>query len=397
MSFVLLKDFLYLFYRDKPSRNFAIATMIGLSFSISVILTTLGLMHGFTVLLKDALNTGNGEVVLTSKRGFFARSDIDKEEFHALGVKDFSYIIRTDSFLAANEDGGRAVLVYGVDESFGKINPRLSIPLPGELIIGKKLSDHLGINLNDEVSLIFAGGRSSEKYLPNIQVFKVKQIVDFKLNRFSERSVYANLEEVSEVLQVGKRVNSVNLKLKKDYRSISKIEKVVDDLRSIYYADFKILPFWSEFGTFLRAVEFEKYMIAIVLSVIVIIAIFNCLTFIVYSKEKKAQEIFLLYAIGLSPKKFKFMWLVQNILIWLISLLMALGLVNLYNYLIQNLDIFELPGEVYQLSRLEVMLTQADFLIVSLMSLFFILVFTIITISKVGSKSLSQGLREEFS
>ena len=306
-------------------------------------------------------------------------------------------MIRTDSFIAADEDKGRAVLVFGVDESFKKINNKLDIPEEGEILVGRKLADHLDINISDEVSLIFAGGRSSEKFLPNIQVFKVKQILDFKLNRFSERSVYANLKEIDDILQVDGKINSANLKVKQKFQNVDSIESIVTKLRSLYFFDYKILPFWSEFGTFLRAVEFEKYMIAIVLSVIVIIAIFNCLTFIVYSKEKKSQEIFLLYAIGLSPKKFKYLWIIQNVLMWLVSLIISLGFVKLFDYLIQTLDIFELPGEVYQLSRLKVILSTNDLLIVGGFSLLFILFFTFITISNVGSKSLSQGLREEFS
>ncbi len=397
MSLGLLKDFLYLFYRDKPSRNFAFATVLGLSFSLSVVLTTLGLMDGFSSLLKEALNTGNGEIILTSKKGFFKRSDLNFDELGQVGVEDHSFLIRTDSFIAADEDKGRAVLVFGVDESFKKINNKLDIPEEGEILVGRKLADHLDINISDEVSLIFAGGRSSEKFLPNIQVFKVKQILDFKLNRFSERSVYANLKEIDDILQVDGKINSANLKVKQKFQNVDSIESIVTKLRSLYFFDYKILPFWSEFGTFLRAVEFEKYMIAIVLSVIVIIAIFNCLTFIVYSKEKKSQEIFLLYAIGLSPKKFKYLWIIQNVLMWLVSLIISLGFVKLFDYLIQTLDIFELPGEVYQLSRLKVILSTNDLLIVGGFSLLFILFFTFITISNVGSKSLSQGLREEFS
>lgn len=395
----LFKDFLFLFYRDRPSRNFAIATTLGLSFSLGVILSTLGLMDGFSKLLKEALNSGHGDIVITSQRGFFKKIDLEEETLNTFDIKYIAGMIRTQSFITSSneEELGQGVEVYGVDDAFLKINQEFQIPRENEVVIGQKLAQHLQVGQGDRVSLTFARGRSGERYLPNIQNFIVKDIIPFKLHNFSRRFVFANLGKISSIVTSENKLNVLKLKLKDAKSNFKGIESTIEKLKSTLSYQYRVLPYWNEFGPFIEAVEFEKYMIVIVLSMVVILAIFNCVTFIVYSKEKKSQEIFLLYSIGLSPKKFHNMWFLQNLLLWLISFLLGLFFVVIFNLSLQYLPFLSLPEEVYFFSRLRVSLSLFDTILVLLFSLGLVVISTFLTMSRVNAKSLAQGLREEFS
>lgn len=395
MNLNLIRDFQNLFLKDKSFRWFIVATILGLSFSLSIVLSTLGLMDGFSRKLKESLNEGNGEIIIFSQKGFFNRDNEDFSKLDEIGVKKIAYSVRTQSFLSKSGKG-RAVLVYGIDNDYNEI-AQIEIPTGHDLVIGEKLASDMGLRLGDEVSLTFAAGRSGDSFLPTVQLFKIKEIHKFKIHYLNDRYVFANLGVIQKNLGVDFKVNIANLKLEDHLLSISSIEDLVLKLRSMYYWDYQILPYWGEFASFLKAVDFEKYLISLVLYIVVIIASFNCLAFIVFSKERKAKEIFLLYAIGFSPKKFKQMWYLQNIVIWLLAFGLSFVLVFIFDYAIQNFSMFALPMEVYSLGRIAVDLSLKSILFTAVTSFLLIMFLTFLTLKKISSKSLIQGLREEFS
>jgi len=57
----------------KSSRRFLVGTIFSFAFSMSVILCTIGLMDGFELTLKQTLATANGDIKLTSSKGFFIK------------------------------------------------------------------------------------------------------------------------------------------------------------------------------------------------------------------------------------------------------------------------------------------------------------------------------------
>ncbi len=353
-------------------------------------------MDGFGVTLKKSLNAGSGEVIMTATNGFFNLNENEEKDLANFPIESKIPMLRTQSFVNFN-DKGKAVFVVGIDESVLKLKNELFAPKANEVIIGDLLANTLGVRKGDTLRFSFSAGKLGERYLPTSSVLKVTAVVPFKIHEYRNRFVYVNLKNLQTLLGVDKKINMMSLRLDQDHRSIDKISEVVSDMRSIFYYNYSIAPYWSDFETFLKAVEFEKYMISIVFSIVVILAIFNCLAFIIFSKERRSQEIFLLYAIGLSPRKFRSLWLIQNIGIWFIAFIGSLICVEIFDYLLQTLDIFSLPTDVYHLNRIELYLSFKDILIVGCLSLIFILFLTLVVLKRLDSKSMAQGLREEFS
>ncbi len=95
---------------------------------------------------------------------------------------------------------------------------------------------------------------------------------------------------------------------------------------------FQVEPYWAEYRTLIKAVEVEKTSISLVLQVIVIVAIFNVIAFIIFISEKKAQEFFLLRAFGLSLKQIGIFWRKLLVSMWFFSSILAVGLTWLFNY-----------------------------------------------------------------
>ena len=99
---------------SKSSIRFLIGTIFSFSFSMAVILCTIGLMDGFELTLKKTLAYANGDIKITSSRGFFISDKQIKEEMEShKEIKKYSPVLQLESFAIINEVS-KGVLIKGI-------------------------------------------------------------------------------------------------------------------------------------------------------------------------------------------------------------------------------------------------------------------------------------------
>jgi ABC-type lipoprotein release transport system permease subunit len=160
---------------------------------------------------------------------------------------------------------------------------------------------------------------------------------------------------------------------------------------------FYLRPYWEEFQPLLEAVKHEKFIITLILQLVVVISIFNVVAFIFFINEKKSKEIFLFRAMGMDKKSLTNVWLFIVFLFWFFSCLLSIAFLKLFDWLLQVLPIFKLPGDIYNFERLKIVIDSDDYLIVFLAALFWFLLFSWFTLLRMGRKNILAGLRKEFS
>ncbi len=392
--------FSMLFLDQSSTRKFLAGVLVGLSFSIAVILSTLGLMDGFERSLRQGLKQSSGEISMLSGRGFFdANADVFKR-LRVAGIKDIASIVQTESFLIFNDEA-RGVIVKGVDNNYSAL-VGLPTDLPfGSIAIGSEIAKINKINLGDEVVLAFGKGNKEFKNMPALNRFKVERIINHGVYQKDSRMVYAHIEEIQQILTLANRVNMLSFNVQKNSESgesdeLKRIENKVRDLRIKFGPEYYFKPYWREFSSLIEAVKAEKVLISLILQIIVVISIFNVLAFIIFINEKKSKELFLFKALGLSKKGLSKLWLQLVLLIWLLSCPLAWLMVQIFKILLLKLPYFDLPPEIYYMPRIQLHLTLLDYAFVFSLSLFWIILITFTLLLKLRRKSLLEGLRQEF-
>jgi putative ABC transport system permease protein len=183
------------------------------------------------------------------------------------------------------------------------------------------------------------------------------------------------------------------LKRKSEQESIEELQKKLSGTLDYTYI---IRPYWYEFSGLLKAVQVEKFSITLMLQLIVVIAVFNISAFIIYVNEKKAQDYFLLRVLGLEAKRLSLFWYFIMLLIWGLACVLSLGFLQIFNWALANLSIFDIPGRIYVLSHLEIILAVTDYFIIFSLSLLWMLLITFILVRKWNNKTILSGLRREF-
>ena len=393
------KLFLALFLDNSTTIKFAVGVIVGMAFSIAVILSTIGIMDGFQRALKIGLQKSVGEVVMNSEGGGFFKIDNSiLLKFKSQNIDHFSALVQTESFLIYDEDS-RGVLVRGIDDSYAEV---VKLPLflkDSEVAIGSEIAKLYKINIGDEIVLAFAKGNTSLKSMPALERFKVSRIINHGVYQKDSRMVYVRLETLQRILELGNSINMVSLNLPPSslYKDdIEKIENNIPILRRTFKSGFYFKPYWREFASLLEAVKVEKVMISLILQMVVIISIFNILAFIIFINEKKSKELFLFKALGLSKKAMSDLWLKLVFLIWTLSSLLSIVFVQIFKISLLKLSLFELPSEIYSMPRIELYLSWKDYLFVFCLTLVWIMIITFYLLRRLKQKSLLAGLRQEF-
>lgn len=388
---------------DKSSLKFALGVLLGLGFSMAVILSTIGIMDGFDSSLKIGLNRSTGDLTFYSKKGFFDFKKEVRDKLNKLGIDSFSSFVRSEGFMI-KEQKSKGVLVKGVEErSFRKVTGLKIGDFKDGIMVGAELASHLDIEIDDEVILAFAVGNEEFGGLPHLKRFKVKQIIKHGIYQKDLRFVYMERAQLQKMLRVGNKVNLVSLKIPNNQgldANNSRFTEVVTDykyrLMDILGMDYTVRPFWKEYSILFEAVKIQKVTISLILQLIVVIAVFNVLAFVIFINEQRSRELFLIKALGLSQGKLLKTWLGIVFLGWILASFVSILLVKIFNLLLHYLPIFQLPGEIYYLGRLSILLTPIDYSTVFIATLGWLLIISWIGLIRLKRKSILYGLRREF-
>lgn len=376
-----------------------LATLFSFTFSIAVILCTFGLMDGFDHLLKSGLRHSSGDLLVTSKRGFFQVDASLEGIFNSVNPIAVAPVIQTEAF-AIHLGISKGVLVRGIEpENFSKATG-LNVNLPDDgLVIGEELARALKVVPGDFIALTFGRGNSSSQALPTVQQFRISGLIKHGIYQKDLRFVYLPKKILAEVLDVRDYINLLIITTQdpsKPLESLEVIQKDQQKLRLKLSQDFFVRPFWSEYSFLIEAVKVEKLSISMILQMIVIVAVFNIMAFVIYIMEKKAQDFFFLRAVGLSLKKLMSFWFVSIFILWAAACAGAYVLSMFFNWSLANLSFLQIPGEIYVLSSLQIRLDSTAYITVYLLSLVWVLIPGLFGYWRLKGRPIVQGLRQEF-
>lgn len=388
-----------IFFDQTGTKKFLIGVWVGLAFSISVILSTVGIMDGFERTLRHGLKKSSGDISMQSRNGFFDVDQEMKEKFRKNNIQDYAKIVQVDSFLIFNEES-RGVLVRGIDSFYGDVIQESFNLSANSVAIGQEIARINKIKKGDFVVLAFGRGSDEFRNMPTLSRFRVEKIVSHGIYQKDLRMVYVRLPEIQQILFLSERINMLtfNLGNAPDETSddLKKIEKKVMELKKDFNSDFYFKPYWKEYSSFLEAVKVEKFLISVILQIIVVIAVFNVLGFIYFINEKKIKELFLFQALGLSKKAMNRLWIKFVVLLWLASSVLSIAFVQFFRFLLMHLSFFKLPAEIYHMPRIDLFLSWEDYVLVFFLALLWILLITYYLLRRLKNKNLLEGLRQEF-
>ncbi len=379
----------------KNTLIFLFFTILGLSFSMGVILCNFGLMDGYEIILKEGLRKNSSDLEITSRYGFFSIDKTFREAIDQERIERFAGVIRTEGFLIANQKS-KGVLVNGVvAEDFKNVSAlEIEFKTTDGIIIGSALAKELNVKAGDWVVLAFTRGNQNIDDLPYLNRVQIEKVVTHGIYKKDLRILYMPLSALEKFANTEDRVNTVLIKL--EGVTESELINVENRLEASLGFGYQVKPYWSGFKTLIDAVKVEKFSITIILQLIIVIGLFNIVAFINFNTIKKSQEFFMLRALGVSSKAIQRFWVGLIILIWFLSCLLSLVMTMFIDQVVLKLPILKLPGSIYELDHLSLHLNPSGVLIVFALTFIWSVGVILFILWRERRKSILAGLRQRF-
>jgi lipoprotein-releasing system permease protein len=172
---------------------------------------------------------------------------------------------------------------------------------------------------------------------------------------------------------MGEGVSGLRVKLDDMERAPWVLRELVKTLRGDFY-----LSDWTmSHASFFQAVQIEKRMMFIILTLIVAVAAFNIVSTLVMAVTDKQADIAILRTLGADPKSIMLIFMVQGSLIGVIGtligvasgVLLAINVETIVPFIEGVLDMNLFPADVYYISKLPAKLDWGDVSSISMLAL----------------------------
>ena len=193
----------------------------------------------------------------------------------------------------------------------------LSDLVPGSfgIVLGGELARALGVLPGDSVVVITPQGTITPAgTLPRVKSFKVVGIFEVGMYEFDSGLALINIEDAQKLYRLD-GVSGVRLKLDDLYAA----PLVARDLWQQMPVSADVRDWTHSHANFFRAVQIEKRVMFIILTLIVAVAAFNIVSAQVMVVTDKQADIAILRTLGASPLSIMAIFIVQGALIGIIG------------------------------------------------------------------------------
>ncbi|MBC7659734.1 MAG: ABC transporter permease [Chitinophagaceae bacterium] len=385
MRFSRIIAFRYL-HASRENRYFSWITalsLLGLAIGVAALIVVLSVINGFEYELRNRFLQANAHIMAYRyPAGMVAPEKWEQRIMNDKDLKDdvqgVSPFIHYET-LAKNEAVMQGVLVRGIaprqrekvqsianlinppgaldvlqkevdDKKAGKPEPELP-----SVIIGSGLMETLKTKIGGTIHLV----APSENRFSEMKRFKVAGTYNSGLKHYDNRLVILSLTTAQTFFGMGDTVTGLEIGLKDADRS----PEVARKMEPKYDLSFRE---WQSYNRPLfEAMERERFVIAIIVAMVVLVAGFNILTTVFVSVSQRQRDISILKALGATNSQIMRLFLIQSSCIGVGGSLVGIVLAGAISFILEKYPFIDLP-EPYFLKSLPVHYSFAVYSIVSL-------------------------------
>ncbi|QPF73009.1 lipoprotein-releasing ABC transporter permease subunit [Roseateles sp. DAIF2] len=387
-------------------------SMLGIALGVAALIIVLSVMNGFQKEVRDRMLSVIAHVELMSYDGqalpdWQATAARAKENPAVAGAAPF---VAAQALIARGEDM-RGTVVRGIDpQQEAEVTPLAAQLLKegvstrlksGEwgMVIGGELARQLGVREGDKLTLVTPGGQVTPAgTAPRLKSFNVVGIFHAGHYEYDSGLVLIHLDDAARLFRVA-GPSGVQLKL----ADVQQARRVGEQLAQSLGPEIRVRDWTRTNANWYDAVQIEKRLMSIILTLIVAVAAFNLVSTLVMTVTDKQSDIAILRTLGASPRSIMGIFMVQGAASGVIGTISGVGLGLLVAFNIdvivpaieRLLNVSFLPGSIYLISRMPSDPQSADIVPIAITSLILAFLATLYPSWRASRVQPAEALRYE--
>ena len=416
MFFSKLETFIaFRYLRSRRKESFislsAWFSLIGITLGVATLIVVMSVMNGFRTELVNRILGINGHLMIFSKDAAHI-SDYNQVIKKIINFKDVVAVTPQieGQALARSKDYISGVIVRGVRwsdlpskkllwDSLSK-ESKYNYEKNNQLIIGYRLARKLNVKIDDKITLFSANGISTAfGIMPQKQTFKIGGFFNIGMFEYDNNFIFLPWEKAQSFLIAEGNTHNLEIFLKDHNKSFEMKNLIKKKLKD----NLIILDWKNKNSTFINALNVEKNVMFLILSLIILVAAFNIISSMIMLVNTKRSDIALLRTMGATKYIIVKIFLLIGTSIGflgtifgtLIGLYLSLNIETVRKFLsmIFNQDLFS--PEIYYLTHLPSEIKTYEIIYVILTSLTLTLLASIFPAWKASNILPAETLRYE--
>ena len=386
-------------------------SMLGIALGVAALIIVLSVMNGFQKEVRDRMLSVVAHVEV------YAAGGEPLADWHTLAqqvrqnpqVQAAAPFVASQALIARGEDM-RGAMVRGIsptDEA--EVTPLarelsrgvLKRLVPGSwgVVLGDQLAQVLGVREGDTLTLVTPSGQTTPAgVVPRLKQVTVVGTFHAGHYEYDSAMVLMHMDDAARLFRTG-GPQGVQLRL----ADLNQARGVAAELAADLGRNFIVRDWTRTNATWFDAVQIEKRMLGLILTLIVAVAAFNLVSTLVMTVTDKRADIAILRTLGASPRSIMGIFMVQGAASGVIGTLagLLLGLLVSFNIDVivpaieRLLHISFLPGNVYLITRMPSDPQQGDIVPIVLISLLLAFLATLYPSWRASRVNPAEALRYE--
>ncbi len=319
-------------------------SLLAVALGVAALIIVMSVMNGFRAELFDKIVGLNGHAVVQVFDGRLSDwQEIADKARKTPGVTSALPLIEQPLMASAN---GRVegVLVRGMRVEDLRANSTIAgnvqagdlksvAPGSGRVAIGSRLADQLGAYPGSEISLISPDGRSTVVgTVPRIVTYTVGAIFEVGIYDYDKQMVVMPMKDAQDLLMMGDQVGNIEIQT----TNPDKVQEILVPLVPAVRGHGVIIDWRQMNSALFQALEVERVAMFVVLSLIVLVAVFNILSSLIMLVRAKTRDIAILRTMGASRRSMMKVFVTVGVTIGSLGIVLGIILGAIFLYFRQD-------------------------------------------------------------
>ncbi len=351
----MLNNFIFIlslrYFSAKKNEKFvsiiSAISLIGIAIGVATLIIVMSVMHGFHIELTNNIIGLNGDLTVTPMGKVIEDRDnvTQKISEHKFVTKVTPLVVGQALALGSRANSG--VIIKGIDA--------VDLKHKGEILnnvfegsfseyygnnvvaVGSELARSIGALAGSKIKMIAPSLLPTAfGSMPRSKDFTVIAVFSSGLYDYDVGTMLMPVSAAQKFLSMGDGINLIEIKVDDTELAIDYAKQLQKDL------GFGVrVNSWSQDNQqFLSALEVERTVMFVILSLIMIVAAFNILSSLFMVVKDKTKDIAILRTIGASTRQIMFIFIINGMLIGFIGTAIGVIIGLLFSYNIENIRLF---------------------------------------------------------